>query len=129
MSTSTQDLARAFEAGALDPAAFLHRDHVAVACDMLLRYDFLEATARYAAGLRSLAATAGVPEKFNATITLAFLSLIAERMRTTEHADYDDFIARNRDLLSKDLLGEWYSPERLRSDLARRVFLLPDVPR
>lgn len=129
MTARTRDLARAFEAGALDPAAFAHRDHVAVACDMLRRYDFMEATARYAAGLRFLAAKAGAPEKFNATVTLAFLSLIAERMRTSEHADYDDFIARNRDLLSKDLLGAWYSPERLRSDLARGVFLLPDALR
>jgi hypothetical protein len=129
MSARTQELARAFEAGALDPAAFSHRDHVAVACEMLRRADFLEAAAQYAKGLKALAARAGAPEKFNATVTLAFLSLIAERMRTAEHADCDDFIARSRDLLSKDVLEPWYARERLRSDLARSVFLMPEAPR
>ena len=129
MSAHAQDLAQAFETGTLDPAAFSHRDHIAVACVMLRRDDFLEAAAKYGAGLKSLAARAGVPEKFNATITLAFLSLIAERMRTTDHSDFDDFIARNRDLLAKGVLEPWYSPERLGSDLARSVFLMPDGPR
>jgi hypothetical protein len=129
MNARPHDLARAFEARTLDPAAFSHRDHVAVACDMLGCYDFLEAAARYAESLKAPAAKAGVPEKFNATVTLAFLSLIAKRMRTAEHADCDDFIARNPDLLSKDVLEPWYAPERLRSDLARQVFLMPEAPR
>ena len=129
MSARTQELARSFEARELDPGAFPHRDHVGVAYEMLRSYDFMEASARYAEGLRVLAARAGAPDKFNATITLAFLSLIAERMRTTEHADYDGFIVRNPDLLSKDVLQKWYAPARLRSDLARSVFLLPDPPR
>ena len=129
MSARTQELARSFEARSLDAAAFSHRDHVGVAYEMLRSYDFMEASARYAEGLRFLAMSAGVPDKFNATITLAFLSLIAERMRTTEHTDYDGFISQNRDLLSTDILQKWYAPERLRSDLARSVFLLPDPPR
>lgn len=124
-----RELARSFEARSLDATAFRHRDHVGVAYEMLRSYDFMEASARYAEGLRFLATSAGAPDKFNATITLAFLSLIAERMRTTEHADYDGFISRNRDLLSKDVLEKWYTSERLRSDLARSVFLLPDPPR
>ena len=56
-----------------------------------------------------------------------FISLIAERMATTEHRNYDEFIARNGDLKSKDVLRRWYSPDRLNSDAARRVFLLPDA--
>ena len=129
MTTDTKALARAFEDRSLDPAAFRHRDHVAVACQLLRQHDFLEASARYGAHLQAIASKAGVPQKFNTTVTLAFLSLIAERMATCQHEDFDDFAARNPDLLSKDLLLSWYPPERLSSDLARKVFLMPDVTR
>ena len=127
MTLCTEDLARSFQAGEVDAASFRHRDHVAVAYEMLRTHEFMDVTASYTKTIRSIAAKAGVPEKFNATITVAFLSLIAERMSTTPHADCEDFIARNPDLLSKDLLANRYTPERLRSDLARAVFLLPDA--
>lgn len=128
MTSRYAEMARSFEAQDLDPAAFRHGDHVCVAYEMLRTYDFVDAAARYAGTIKSMAARAGVHDKFNATITLAFLSLIAERMGSTEHSGYDDFISRNQDLLSKDVLQTWYSPERLRSDLARSVFLMPDIP-
>lgn len=129
MSSQYAALTRSFEAQNIDASAFRHRDHVGVAYEMLRNYDFMDATNRYAANIKSIAAKAGVPDKFNATITIAFLSLIAERMGATEHAGYDDFISRNPDLLSKDVLQKWYSPERLGSELARAVFLMPDAPR
>ena len=128
MTAKTEALARAFEDRSLDPAAFRHREHVAVAYELLRKHDFLEASARYSAHLQAIASKAGVPQKFNTTITLAFLSLIAERMATCAHEDFDDFAAQNPDLLSKDLLLSWYPPERLASDLAREVFLMPEAP-
>ena len=127
MTSDYADLTRSFEAHDLDNSTFRHLDHVGVAYEMLRLHDFVEATSRYAENIRSIAAKAGAPDKFNATITFAFMSLIAERMVTTEHKDYDDFIARNPDLKSKDVLEKWYSPERLHSASARRVFLLPDA--
>ena len=129
MNDRYAELTRSFEARELDAGAFRHRDHVGVAYEMLRSYDFVAATAKYAESIESIATKAGVPDKFNATITFAFLSLIAERMGTTEHSNYDDFISQNQDLMSKDILAKWYSPERLRSDLARNVFLMPDTPR
>ena len=129
MNARYAELTRSFEARDLDASAFRHRDHVGVAYQMLQSYDFVDATVKYAENIKSIAAKAGVAGKFNATITFAFLSLIAERMGTTEHSNYDDFISQNQDLMSKDILAKWYSPERLRSDLARNVFLMPDTPR
>lgn len=129
MNSRYVELARSFEERDIDAGAFRHCDHVGVAYEMLRNYDFVDAAARYAGSIKSMAQKAGVPEKFNATITLAFLSLIAERMGTTRHSNFDDFIAGNPDLLSKDVLEKWYSPERLRSDLARAVFLMPDAGR
>ena len=64
-----------------------------VAYEMLRKHDFIDATTRYAQSIRILATKAGAPRKFHTTITFAFMSLIAERMGTTRHADYDAFIA------------------------------------
>ncbi|MEM1200370.1 MAG: hypothetical protein AAGI06_13780 [Pseudomonadota bacterium] len=126
MPQSFSDLTRLFEAGDMNPSEFSHRDHVAVAYDMLSAYEFLDACGRYAATIRALAERAGAPMKFNTTITVAFLSLIAERMAMGDYVSFEDFIANNADLESKQMLDSWYSPERLHCDMAREVFLLPN---
>jgi hypothetical protein len=127
MSACYAALTRSFEARELDTSTFGHRDHVGVAYEMLRSGDFVDVAARYADTIRFMATRAGAPDKFHVTITIAFLSLVAERMATTRHADFDDFIACNPDLLSKHVLQRWYSSERLGSDLARNVLLLPEA--
>ena len=121
------DTTRLFESHELDPEMFRHNDHVRAAFEMLRTYDFVEASARYANNIKALAEKAGMPEKFNVTITYVFMSLIAERMSAKEFCDYETFIAANADLKSKDLLANWYSSDRLNSKLARTVCLMPDV--
>ncbi len=113
-------------AGTLDPAGFSHLDHVGVAYEALARHDFFHAAAHVASGLQDVAGRAGAPEKFNATITWAFLSLIAERMATTDHLNAEEFISRNPDLAGGAALSPWYSQGRLKSAVARTVALLPD---
>lgn len=120
-------LADTFERHELDKCEFSHADHVGVAYELLGRYDFLTATVTYARGIKTLAEKAGAPDKFNTTITFAFLSLIAERMNTTAHSEYGDFIRGNEDLLSSDVLSTWYDRARLASDLGRTIFLLPSA--
>ncbi|MGI9482830.1 MAG: hypothetical protein ACR2OR_10795 [Hyphomicrobiales bacterium] len=120
-------LVLSFESCDIDAAAFGHLDHIGVAYEMLRRYDFLTATVRYSECINTIATRAGAGQKFNTTITLAFLSLIAERMQTGGHKSFDEFMAQNQDLLSSNLLAKWYSPERMLSDLARSVFLMPDA--
>jgi hypothetical protein len=116
----------ALVAGTLDPTAFGHREHILVACEALERHDFFTAAALVAGGLARLAARAGAPEKFNATVTLAYLSLIAERLHLGSYRDAEDFLDRNPDLARPGLLAAHYSAARLGSDLARAVALLPD---
>ena len=77
---------------------------------------------------QALADRVGVPKKHHATITIAFLSLIAERLSRSRYADVDSFRLANPDLSDKKVLETWYSGDRLRSKLARRSFLLPDKP-
>ncbi|CAD0184290.1 hypothetical protein RUESEDTHA_01169 [Ruegeria sp. THAF57] len=121
------DITNAFEAHAIDNTTFGHAEHVQVAYDLLRKYDFIDAAATYAKGIRSLAAKAGDPDKFNLTITYAFMSLIAERLANGQSDDFAAFSQENPDLMTKVVLNNWYKKERLNTALARRVFLLPVV--
>ena len=114
-----------FEAQEIDPGAFGHREHLVCAFGMLRTYPFLEAANRYAAAIETMAMRADAPDKFHLTVTLAFLSLIAERMASTETDDVEAFLANNPDLQSPGLLYRWYPKAQLKSDLARTVFVLP----
>lgn len=113
--------------GSLQPNDFSHLDHIGVAYEALLKHEFFEAVCIIADGIREMALRTNAPEKFNATITLAFMSLIAERMKTRSYRDVDDFILRNADLADKSVLSSWYSSDRLTSQLARSIPLLPDI--
>lgn len=123
-----QELA-ALEAGALDPAAFPHREHLRFAYMMLGEYPFAEALGRFSRGLKLLVAKAGQPEKYHETVTAAFLALIGERRLRGEHASWETFIAANPDLLDKRCLERWYDPSKLASELARTTFVLPAAAR
>ena len=126
MTTSSTELFRAFTARTIDPAEFRHKDHVVAAYELLSRHNFVQAVTIYTDTIRILAINAGAAQKFNLTITMAFLSLIAERMNSTRHGDCESFCQQNPDLLSMQALNALYSKQRLQSDLAREVFLLPD---
>lgn len=119
------ELLEQFEAFEVNPAEFGHHQHIQVAYEMLNKYGFLDASAKYANAIRTMATNAGAPKKFNMAITLAFLSLIAERLHSTEQNSFEEFLTKNKDLLSKNLLSRWYSKEQLNSDFARSHFLLP----
>ncbi len=118
-------LTQSFLARELDNNAFHHREHVQVAYELLRNLSYTDAAFEYATGIRTLAAKAGAPQKFNATITYAFMSLIAEHMAMDRYDDFEVFAARSPELFSKNLLARWYEPERLHSDFARHAFLLP----
>jgi hypothetical protein len=113
------------EEGRLDPKQFPHREHVRLAFEMLNRYPFPEALARFAKGLRQLAIKGGKPEAYHETITAAFLALIGERRLVNSASNWEEFATQNAELLSKDLLRDWYEPEVLNSVVARRTFVLP----
>lgn len=127
MSTVTdyKAMLESFEHGEIDPGSFRHADHVGVAYEALARHGFFKALQIYADGLMALVEKAGVPEKFSATVTFAYISEIAERMHRRPTASAGDFIAANPEILSGAVLSR-YSPARLQDDLSRKVALLPD---
>jgi hypothetical protein len=125
MKTDCPDLER-FVRGEIDTASFPHREHVRMAFEMLRRRDFAETVLHYSRALRTMAQRAGKPQAFHQTVTIAFLSLIAERLEGGEWADFAAFARDNPDLLEKSTVARWYRPERLASERARRIFLLPE---
>lgn len=115
-----------FLAGEIPPQDFRHADHVRAGYELLARHDFLDAAAIYCRMLKEMTARIGKPNAFHLTVTLAFLSLIAERSEAGTHADFEDFARANPDLMNKSLLARWYRPERLNGVAARHNFVLPD---
>lgn len=124
---SSSDITIAFEAHEVDSTSFHHAEHVRVAFDLLKTRDFIDASTIHAKGIQTIAAKADAAQKFNLTITYAFMSLIAERMAAVPGISFDDFVLRFPEVMSKDLLKRWYTDDRLSSDTARRIFLLPTV--
>lgn len=108
----------------IDADDFSHFDHVCVAHEVLLRFDFLMAVQIYSESLYAIATNAGARDKFNLTMTLACMSVISERMQPGE--DLEGFVASNQDLLERNFLEDYYSDERLNSLKAKGMFLMPD---
>ncbi|HEX4964330.1 MAG TPA: hypothetical protein VF173_26160 [Thermoanaerobaculia bacterium] len=127
---SDAEFLASFEDGSFPNSAFHHRDHVRLAWIYLRHHPPLEALARFATGLRRFAAANGHPGLYHETITWAFLLLLRERMERTGGGTgtWEDFAATNPDLLSwkPSILDRYYRPETLGSELARRVFVMPD---
>jgi hypothetical protein len=126
---SDDELLDGFLRGALDNARFHHREHVRVAYALLQRSSFPDAVAKFCASLKKIAASAGKPGLYHETLSIAFLSVIAERMAVSGAegpGGFESFAAANPDLFAKDALQRWYGAERLSSPLARTTFLLPE---
>ncbi len=127
MAADCPELER-FMRGEVDPAQFPHREHVRMAFEMLRRHDFAETVLHYSRALQALTRRAGRPEAFHQTVTIAFLSLIAERMEGSSASDFAAFARQHPELLEKSVLSAWYRPERLATPAAKRTFLLPEPP-
>ena len=122
-----QELIAQFESDTL-AGEFHHADHVRLAFAYLSEYPVLQALEKFAEALKSYAAARGKSQLYHETITHAYFFLIRERMARQPAANWNDFATHNPDLLVwKDgILGRYYQPDTLRSDLARTVFLFPD---
>ena len=124
-----RDFLAAFEDGSLPEDRFHHRDHVHAAWLLLRDMPPAAALGRFSSALRRFAASKGKTGLYHETITWAYLLLINERMERGGRArTWQEFATENPDLLTwrPSVLDGYYRPETLGSDLARRVFLLPD---
>ena len=125
-----EQLLSGFENCTLPNESFHHADHVHVAFLYLCRYPALEALQHFSTSLGRFASAHGKPHLYNETVTWAFLFLIRERMaRAGGQQSWSEFAAENPDLLSwkNHILKRYYREETLKSELAKRMFLFPDV--
>jgi hypothetical protein len=97
------------------------------------RFPVLEGLQRFSGALQRLAVAGGKPGLYHETITSAFLLLIRERLerwaqRRGTLPSWDEFATENKDLLIGKgyVLKEYYTDETLKSELARKIFILPD---
>lgn len=123
-------LISAFEGCEITTENFRHPDHVRMAWCYLNRWPVLEAVDRFSAALRRFATFHGKPDLYHETVTWAYLFLIHERMgRMEPDRGWEEFAAANADLLRwrDGVLRSYYSEACLESELARRLFVLPDA--
>ncbi len=122
-------LVAAFENCSFDAAQFDHTMHVRIAWLYLNEMSLVDAVSRYTRGLKKLTARLGVPEKYHETITWFYLVMINERRTGDGAVSWTDFCRDNPDILSRrpPLVAAYYSDEKIRSQLARRQFILPDM--
>jgi hypothetical protein len=125
---SNHELIECFESDSVPEDSFHHADHVRLAFAYLCEYPVLRALEKFSSALKRFAAARGKTQLYNETITCAYFFLIRERMARCEGAEWAEFARRNQDLLIwKDgILSRYYEEATLKSDLARRVFVLPD---
>lgn len=123
-----RELIERFESFAVPNEGFHHRDHVQVVWAYLNTMPVVDALSRFSASLKRFAAHHGKTMLYHETITWAYVALIHERMEQRPGLGWDDFCRLNPDLLTwkPSILDRYYQPETLASDLARRVFILPD---
>ena len=125
---SELELLAGFEAALLPDDAFHHEQHVHVAWMFVRRHGMPEALTEFPRALKRFAAAKGKPRLYHETITWAFLLVVAERQARCPAASWQVFADANPDLLvwKPSVLDRYYEKETLASELAKRVFVMPD---
>ena len=120
-------LVAALESAELPADQFTHVEHVRVGWRYLRTLPLAEAIARCSTALRRFAAAKGAADKYHETVTVAFMLVINERLDGARSLSWTEFAAANPDLFAHpSVLSRYYSDERLRSERARRTFVMPD---
>jgi hypothetical protein len=124
-----EDFLRALETCELPEAEFGHAAHVRAAYLYLQVGDFATALGRIRRSIRTYAGHLGKPDRYHETITVAYVALIQQHIHERGNGGgWLAFARDNPELLQKSLLRQFYPPDQLNSELARRVFLLPRAP-
>jgi len=106
---------------------FGHREHVRLTWLAVRRLGTAEAIELISDGIRQTARYAGVPQKYNATVSRAWVELTAHHMAEAPSETFDDLLRRNPGLLDKRLLTRFYSSRLLASPAARTSWVEPDL--
>ena len=121
------ELVARFESAELEAGAFSHREHVHAAWCYLQRAPLPEAMGGFINALKRFAAAKGAHGLYHETVTVGWLLLIVERIGLSPALSWEAFALRYPELFAApSLLTRYYSDDLLKSDRARRGFVMPD---
>jgi hypothetical protein len=106
---------------------FAHRQHVHLTWLAVRRYGTTPAIRLVSDGIQGVARYAGTPQKYNATISRAWVELVGHHADHSNAADFDTFADQHPALLDKKLLTRFYRPATLARDEARTNWITPDL--
>jgi len=106
---------------------FGHREHVHLTWLAVRRYGPAAAVGLVSDGIQGTARYAGVPQKYHATVSRAWVELVGRHVAEHGGNDFAAFLAHNPALLDKRLLTRFYRPATLASQPARSGWVEPDL--
>jgi len=106
---------------------FGHRQHVRLTWLAVRRHGVPAAVGLVGDGIRRTARYAGAPQKYNATVSRAWVELVGHHATESDIADFDAFADQNPALLDKKLLARFYRSSTLASAPARTGWVEPDL--
>lgn len=119
---------RSFEACQYPPDQFRHLDHVRLVWIYIRRWGAKTAEDRIARSIYRFALSLGHPEKYHATITIAWMRLVySAYCSTPDIEDFERFISSHTWLADKRTIHRFYSESLLSSPQARQHWIEPDI--
>jgi hypothetical protein len=106
---------------------FGHRQHVRLTWLAVRRYGTADAADLISDGIQRTARYAGMPHKYHATVSRAWVELVGHHMTVSDAADFDTFADEHVVLLDKRLLTRFYRSSTLACDQARTGWVEPDL--
>jgi hypothetical protein len=110
------------------PGPFGHREHLRLAWLALeAAPSTSDAQDRVSDAIRAIAGGMGVPQRYNRTVTDAWVRIVAHCRAAGRARTFDELLRDHPWLLDKRLLMRHYTSRTLASDPARRGWVEPDV--
>ncbi|MGI5133753.1 MULTISPECIES: hypothetical protein [unclassified Streptomyces] len=106
---------------------FGHRQHVHLTWLAVRRYGTHAAVDLVSDGIQRTARYAGAPQKYNATVSRAWVELVGHHAGQSDTADFDAFVDQHPALFDKKLLTRFYRPSTLADTPARTGWVEPDL--
>jgi hypothetical protein len=106
---------------------FGHRQHIHLTWLAVRRYGTEAAITLVSDGIQRTARYAGAPQKYHATVSRAWVELVAHHVAESRDDDFDAFADRYPPLLDKRLLSHHYRSATLATAQARRGWVEPDL--
>lgn len=129
MTIQDTEFLNQFETHTLDPSYFDHHGHLRLAWLYLNKYQSKVAISKVTTGISGYAASLGVTNKFQHTLTEAIVRIMALRLDEDTSDTIECFLESNYDLVEDiwGVVGSYYSKEQLNSDVAKIQFVEPDL--